>query len=395
MEKTKQHYVRAGAAAALGVLMLSSAVVSVRTGRAVETLSRQANALRQQHEAAVVHHDAPYGVTKEGRAFEHYDRAADLAESIGDEEVRDALKQDGASLAADGEQRARWQPVVAEVRAGAHRADRRMVRTFDRPDRVLNLLSYRRAVNLTVLESRRARAEGELRESIGLTLDAMTVGVDCIQDGVLINQMIGCALVAIACQSWSDEDLHALDQQHLEALASGLAQLDARLPDSLRMEHEFTVMVGLLFDATDPEDWRDWHGGASWRYGFSDNWMTAEAFSLMAEGIARMDAIREAPWPQREAEYEREAARMRDSGNAVAAMITPNLSCAEFSLRRGAAELRLLRAAADLLRGAPQPLADPLGSGELRVESVDGAVEISSVGDDPHRRLRRQVWPRR
>ena len=391
MEKTRQRYVLAGAAAAVGLLMLSSAVVSLRADRALETLSRQANALRQQYEADPVHHDAPWGTTSPGRAFEHYDRAAELTESIEDDEVRELLKLDDAALAAEAELRARWQPVVAAVREGAHRSDRRMVRPFDRPDRVLNLLSYRRAVNVTVLAARCARAEGKLTESVEMTLDAMTVGVDCVRDGVLINQMVGCALVAIGCEAWASEDLDALDGSQLQTFATGLAQLDARLPSALRMEHEFTVMVGLLFDASNPGDWRDWHGGASWRHGFSDGWMTAEAFSLMAEGIARMDAVRDAPWPQREAEYEREAERMRQSGNAVAAMITPNLACAERSLRRSKAEVRLLRTAVDLLRGEAQPFPDPLGEGDLTITTTEGMTEISSVGDDWRKQLRREV----
>ena len=67
-------------------------------------------------------------------------RAAELAESIEDDEVRELLKMDDAALAAEAELRARWQPVVAAVREGAHRSDRRMVRPFDRPDRWFNTL---------------------------------------------------------------------------------------------------------------------------------------------------------------------------------------------------------------------------------------------------------------
>ncbi len=382
----------AGTAACTGLLMCSSAVVSLRAEREFETLSRRANALRQQYEAEPVHHDAPWGATAPGRAFEHYDRAAELVESIDDAEVRDALKLGDAELAASARLRVRWQPVVEEVRAGAHRSDRRMVRPFDRPDRVLNLLAYRRAVNVTIFEARCARAEGDLSESVGATLDAMTVGVDCVRDGVLINQMVGCALVAIGCEAWGEEDLHILDEAHLRTFSAGLAQLDARLPASLRMEHEFTVMVGLLFDAPFRADaWHGWHGGASWRHAFSDAWMVAEAFALMADGIDRMDAIRDAPWPHREAEYEREAERMRQSGNAVAAMITPNLACAERSLRRVKAEVRLLRTAVDLLRGEAPRLPDPLGQGDLKVTTTQGVTEISSVGDEWRQQLRREV----
>ncbi|MCK5944937.1 MAG: hypothetical protein KAI24_23315 [Planctomycetes bacterium] len=388
MNENAQRYVVAGIAAAVALAAGSGAIVTQHADRAVAQLATRANELRQRHEALPTHHDALWGDTADDRAFAHYGHAAELARGFEDHEIVGYHLTDELPLAELAPLRARWQPVVATACLGAHAADRRMRGAFDDPEHVADLLAFRRVVNLTVLEARCRLATGEPLEAVRHTLDAMTLGADCVHDGVLINQMIGAAMVAIGVDSWRDERLQQLDDDALAALADGLARLDQRLPTALRLERELTVMAGLLLDATDQVEWR---GGAPWRYGFSGQWMTADAFLMLADGIDQLSRLDDARWPQRKVALERAVARMLESGNDAAAMITPNLASAALTLRQSKAALRLLRMAVDLHRGVERPLPDPLGDGDLTIARDGEAFVLRSVEHDRNQLLERRV----
>lgn len=383
MEKKTSRYLVAGTAAAMGLLMGSAALVSHRADYAVAKLARRANQLRQDYEALPTHHPALWGETVDGRAFAHYDRAAELAHAFEDVEVVKLALQDDIDLQAVMPLREQWQPVVAAARLGSHAADRRMQRSFGTPEHVASLLVYRRVANLLVLEARCQHAEGDDVEAVRYTLDAMTIGADCVHDGVLINQMIGSALVAIGVEAWPPERLASLDSAALESLAAGLEALDERMPTNLHLERELSVMAELLLGVANQDEW---HGIAPWRYGFSGQWMAAEAFLMMADGAERMNGLGDAPWPECKAEYEREAERMLASGNDAAAMVTPNLVSAAQNLRQTKAMLRLLRLAIAMHRGVDRSLRDPLGDGDLMLVRDGDATELRSAehGSNPH-----------
>jgi len=354
VEKKTARYVAAGTAAAIGVLLGASALVTHRADYATAKLARRANQLRQQHEQLPTRHAAAWGETVDDRAFAHYAQAIELAEAFEDDELHRLIGGDDATVAQADELRARWLPVATAVRRGAHASDRRMVRPVHRPGKIGNLLTYRRATNLTMLEARHQRAVGNHREAVRYTLDAITLGVDCVADGVLINQMIGAAATAIGAEAWQQQHLRELDAETLDEFAAGLANLDARFPSTLHLEHEMWVTASLMLGVPDAGIWN--HGSA-WRYGFSDRWMAAEAFLLMADSVDRLNDLRDAPWDRRKAAFEREAERMLASGNNTAEIIMPNLLSAEQSLRRTAAMLHSLRLAIDQHRDTDTPLA--------------------------------------
>jgi hypothetical protein len=388
VEKKTSHYVVAGTAAALGLLMGSSAVVSHRADYAEARLSRRANELRQRHEALPMHQDAPWGTTVEGNAFVSYDRAGRAAEAFGQEPMVALLQKDDGELAAEHELRAQFRPIAEDVRRGAHARDRRMIRPERRPDKLASLMTYRAAANAAIFEARYQRAAGNDLEAVRYTLDAMTFGADCVHDGVLIHQMIGAALVAIGVEAWDAQQLAQLDGEALAEFADGLAQLDRRLPDELRLEHEMTVMAGLVLDLPDASVL---HDSLAWRYGFSTRWMTAEAFLMMADAMDRLNAQQHAAWADRKVAYEQEAARMLASGNDAAHVIMPNLVAAETQLRQVKAMVRLLRLAVDMHRGVESHMADPLGDGDLMVVRDGNGAELRSVAHEEVSHLARRV----
>ena len=121
-----------------------------------------------------------------------------------------------------------------------------------------------------LLEARARRAEGRYVDAVHLTLDVMAMGAACVQDGVLINQMVGAALVSIAVDAWPDEALRAAGAEALQTLRDGLARIDARLPATLDLDAELREMADALLSVPDQQDWC---GVGSWRYGFSTRWM--------------------------------------------------------------------------------------------------------------------------
>lgn len=381
--------VRVTVAAAVAALACSAAVVSHRASDALAELRDRGRLLGTRHAATLAPRPAIWGDTAAGSAFEHYERAAKLAEPFDDrDDVRPLLELDDPAIACERSRDA-WLPIVDALRAGARCADHRFPRA-DRRFGCANLLTYRRAANLTLLEARARRAEGRNVDAAHLTLDVMAMGAACVQDGVLINQMVGAALVSIAVDAWPDDALRAAGVEALQALRDGLARVDARLPATLDLDAELREMADALLAVPDQEDWC---GVGSWRYGFSTRWMVADAFLAMADGAERMRSCRGAPWPTRQAAFAAEIDRLRAMDNSAALVIAPNLESCELQLRWNLANLRLLRLAVQLHLREPFTLPDPLGEGSLAVTPRDDDFELSSAGNDARDRLRRLARP--
>jgi hypothetical protein len=120
--------------------------------------------------------------------------------------------------------------------------------------------------------------------------------------------------------------------------------------------------------------------------------MLADAFLQVAAAAERITAEQRLSWPQREALLQLELGAVADSGNPVTAMLAPNLSAAEQTLREVAARVRLLRMAVDVRRGVDGvPLQDPLGDGPFGVARDAGGVVFHSAGGHSGRKLVRSV----
>ena len=322
-------------------------------------------------------------------ACRHYERAAALVDGFDDtEDVSSLLDRPDAELI-NATRRAEWQAITDAVLAGAPCEQAQL------PRRVCDfgcedLLSYRRAANLALLEARARRHEGRGHDAARLTLAVTAMGAACIDDGLLIHQVLGAAIVAVAVDAWPEDALQRADLAVLRALSEGLALLDERLPTKIDLDAELAYVATALGDVPDPGGWCS---TGSWRYGFSTRWMCDDAVLALARAAERLRADRSRSWTERRLQLNREIAQVTAMANPVALAIAPNLEACEHQLRWNVAHLRLLRQAVALHASEQLTLTDPLGSGSLCVARTGGGYTISSAGDDARGQLRRRVHP--
>lgn len=388
----KHRTVRALVWLGLTAATAAAGVTVVRRGADAATaeMAQVRAALRARHDARLPPRDPAWGARAAGNAFTHYERAAALAAAFDDAaDVRPLLAEPDAALHA-APARDAWSPIAAAVLAGAP-CDRCDYPRGDRSFGCANMLTYRRAANLSLFEARARRHEGRGHDAVRLTLAVMTMGAACVDDGVLINQMVGAAIVAIAVDAWSDDALRRADDAALRAFAAGLERLDVRLPTTIDLDAELEQMAAALQAV--PEQ-GEWCGPGTWRYGFSTRWMCADAFLALAGAAERLRAAGDRPWPARRRLFERELQALADSPNPAAQVIGPNLDACERQLRWNVAHLRLLRQAIALHLGEPAALPDPLGDGPLQVTRDGAWATLASAGDDDRGQLRRRARPR-
>lgn len=329
-----------------------------------------------------------WGEATAGNAFESYGRMAALAGSFD----RDDTQRRLAALATgraelDEAGRAllqQWEPVVAEIRAGARCGEARpLTRVQDGfSARVTNLLWVRAAVNAAGAMVRLHAAEDRPLEAVQLALDTATVGADLLRSPLLIEQMIGAAMLAIPMKETLCEDVLAqLDESSLELLAAGLERLDAYVPSVLPLQESMLLAHGLLGSQANLFESAGVPTLASWRYGFSDRWMFAEAWRVVRDHERAHFQSSHQPWTAREQTLRSSVDALALVPNPALAVMVPNLTSAEQSMRMAVVELRLLRLAVDVhLGNRGLELVDPLGNGPIqRVEDPMG-VRFASTG---------------
>lgn len=389
-DRRPRRLVLIGTVASLALLCGSFAFVQNRADTAWRELQRSRDALRSATRLRTEPRAPLWGPATEGDAFAHYADAATAAMALGEQQRTPWLglfgKDDAAVAAATAALRRAWQPILAALSAGAHARRADGPPEPDAESTTRNLLAYRDVCNLAAFEAKILRHEGRGREAVQTTLDALTLAGDLIRGGVLIDQMMGVALLAIGVEAWPDAALARLDRDSLTLFADGLTALDERLPEQIRMDRELLFVANLLLQATSHDDWG---GGSAWRFGFSTRWMVADAFLAVAATWERM-AGSAAPWPDRRQQLEREGEILTRSSNPLTAAMLPNLVAGERNLRESLATVRLLRMAVDVHRGLDrEPLDDPLGAGPFARDAGDGTVTWSSAGAAKRMALRR------
>ena len=383
----------AGALSAVAVAMLAVAVVRHHADAAWLAMSERGEVLRKRCAAQPTTRTPLWGDARDGDAFAHYEKAATLLAPVaaalkGKQRLALHELSDDEFLAGIGTLRPKWQPALAELRIGSHCARARRSHTGG-DTRTTDLSTYRDLTVAALLEARARRIESEPRDSVRWLLDAATLGLDCILEGVLVNQMVGTALLAIVAEQCSDDVLTSLPTGSLEQLAVGLAAIDERVPERLVMDHELLWMVDQLHRVPDQQGWG---GMGTWQYGFSNRWMIADATLMAIDGYERMRTVEATSWAARQRAYASEAERLDTSANPMAAYMYSNVGAAERSVRRVLATLRMLRMAVDLHRDVEGPaLRDPLGEGPLRVERHDDCLILCSSGHEDDDLLSRRV----
>lgn len=394
MPSPRRRRVLVCALAALVALFAADAWVQHRADAAWQRVVAEREHLEVRLAARPTRRAPLLGEATPGLAFDHYAVATAAAAPLDRDRgapARKLLTADDAAVAADP-LRATWAPVVEALRAGAQAGDAKAPRQgpmTQRGDGILDLLAVRWVANAAAFEARALLHEGRGDDAVRVSLAGLTLGRDVMHSALLINQLIGCAVVAIGVDTWTEARLARLAPGARELLATGLAALDAQLPVTLDLDGElrFSAEAVLAIDGVGGDDLGI---GAldSWRYGFSSRWRLATHFLGYADLIRLANATRELPWPAREAQLTAALAAEDAAGNLFAA----NLQHAERQLRGVVASVRLLRMALDLHAGREaSALADPLAATPLAATKQDGGVRLASADAAKQPRLQRLV----
>lgn len=392
LARSRRRLVLLGILAATALPLGGVAVVGFHADVSWRAMQTQTAALRAQL-AARDHRRPPlWGEAALGNAFTHYDRAVEAARTaMAMQDTGRLLRCSDGELAADQALRTSWRSALNELRAGSHAAEAAPPPwRADQPGpTIVNLLHCRDLANIAMFEARARRHEGAHAAAVQHSLDAAQFGADLLHRGLVIHQMIGSAITAIAAD-WPDAALVELDRPALDLLATGLERLDRRLPLALDHDSELLFMATNLQQIPPNHDFVP--SVESWRHGFSARWMTAEALMIAAELAADLRQAQQLDWPQRQALIELECSAAAASTNPIVPMLVPNLAAAETNLREVVAMVRLLRMAVDLHRGLDvPPLRDPLGCGPLVVTRTDVGIELRSAGAERRPSLQRTV----
>ena len=375
-------------------LFAGEAWVQHRTDAAWQRVAAERDGLAVQLAARPTQRAPLLGAPTPGLAFDHYAVATTAAAPLDRDrnaEARKLLTADDATVA-KAPLRAAWGPVVAALRAGAQAGDARAPQQGPMTksgDGILDLLAVRWAANAAAFEARALLHEGRGDEAVRVSLAGLTLGRDVLHSGLLINQMIGCAVLAIGVDTWTDERLSRLSPTDRELLADGLAALDAQLPVALDFASElgFAAAAIAQIEAAGGKQQGSSALGA-WRHGFSPRWQLANHFLGYADVVRLADATRDLPWPEREARLRAAIADEDAAGNAFVA----HLDNVERQLRSAVASVRLLRMALDLHAGRDaSALADPLAAAPIAVSAGEGGVRLASADAAKQPRLQRLV----
>lgn len=395
--RPRRRLVLAGIVAATTCALGGSAVVQFRADDNWRAMLTAREELQAEWNAKSPNRAVAFGEPTAGEAFVHYRQATELAQGRGASDYPSMiamLRETDAEVATGhAELHERWRPVLDELRAGTTCGTASPLRWHgDRvEDRLENLIDCRWVANAAVFAARAARHAGRHADAVRYSLDAATFGADLMRRGLLVDQMIGGALLTIAvAEAWPDAALAQLDLPALDLLAIGLERIDRSLPESLDATGEL-LWLGASLRAHAPSGLST-PALSTWNYGFSARWMFADAFVRLVAAVREVEGAFELAWPQREALIELQAAALVGSGNAMLQTLVPNLVAAESSYREALAMLRLLRLAVDVHRGLDvPPLRDPLGFGPIHVLRDGGTLRFACEGADERPILARTV----
>jgi hypothetical protein len=241
-----------------------------------------------------------------------------------------------------------------------------------------NLREATNVVNLAILKARALRDAGQPREAVELLLDAAQFGRDLTDDGPLVEEMIGTAMLYIFLDG--ARELAASEKADAESLADleqGLAVLDGSFPKHagcIRRE-QLELLMSLSGEGLGPAA-----GGSG--VGFPTKLFQLNFIDRLREAQEQMAQACERPWAESLATAKRVDADLQKSWNPVTRMFKPGAQSTERYVRERLAQLRLLRAAIRYRRtGERLELADPFGTTLKSAASGEG-LKLWSIGAD-------------
>jgi hypothetical protein len=256
------------------------------------------------------------------------------------------------------------------LRQGASRATCRYPYDWEAGGNVQTpgLLAAQSMGNLGVLQARALAEAGKQREAAGALLDLLQFARDVGNDGVLICEMIGAAVLHLGLKEALDlMQANLLDAAALRDLDAGLAVLDGSFPNHGRVLSNEAIFAGT--------ELRNQAASAN----VFTRLLFADAFDRvvgMMEGAATAETL---SWKELEARRVALEQEARSGWNPLIRNLLPGLGGTNRVTRHRLVQLRTLRMAIHhKVAGELVELDDPFGA-KLKTA---GALKIWSVGPD-------------
>ncbi len=364
-----------GAAAALG-----AGVFTQQQGFAQEPedLRAWAEAQKTRFESRDHARSPLWGSASKGEAFAVYEAGtAALAEHAAlCERVTRELRLPGADPKARADALATLAPALKALRTGAHRGDAGQSIAWDQGvgSQCANLLMFRYLANAAQMQVRERLDAGESLDAVHWLLDTAQMGRDLMQVPILIDQMIGAAMLEIAVEMADRPFFAALSKEALTALDAGLTKLDVHLPVANASVHTEAALLVLGFDVENVAAAEE---------------LQSYVHELIAAGKVQVEAST-VRWPEAETLYE---AFQAQAPNEELTQQRGTARSAAYSRRLAVTMLRLLRVDVAHRQGEVLVLDDPLGAGPLAREDDAGTLRIFSAGQRVGSRLQRVMHP--
>lgn len=332
-----------------------------------------------------------FGTATPGNAWDAYAAAMALAKADEglEEQVRPSVREklDPSQLTTLLGAHAK---TLADLRRGAHCRDARdpidWSQGFD--GIAHSLLTLRGLSNLAVTQALAQIERGQPVAAVDTLLDAAQLGRDAMHSPVLINELIGAAVLLIStCEAVGRNDLlDRLSPAALDRFADGLAILDEHIAKVSQSLHGEAVLFART--ARDPEFFAKMGlSTQAWRYGFSTRFMFADAGLQMIELADRTVAAARGPWITCDTHLSGIEEEVIKAANPMLSAVAASRGVL-LTRFQTIARLRLLRMAIEHRRGRPIPqLADPFGSTLQHSLDADGKARFWSIGPDGSRNL--------
>ena len=332
----------------------------------------QTDALQERLQSADVHRPVLFGTATPGDAWKAY--AAAVALAVGDEEMERRVrpssraKQDPSQLA--GLIRAHGE-TLAQLHDGAHCEEARDPVDWSRgfAGATPTFLGMRGLSNLAVTHALAQIEDAQPVAAVETLLNAAQLGRDLMHSHLMINEMIGCALVIIStCEATGSNNLlERLSPAALARFAEGLAVLDEHIGRVGPSFHGEAVLFARTAE-NNPQLFEEIALAAgSWRYGFSTRLMYADTGLQILERADQVVAAAHEPWSVCRAHLSNSKERVLVAGNPMLTAITGVTGSVLITRFKTVARVRLLRMAIEHRRGEPIPgLNDPFGAHRRR-----------------------------
>ncbi len=382
------------AAAALSTLIATSAMALHWTGdaRRAEAIQELIFSLQAAREADPVLREAPYGETQEGSAWDHYALAIECVSGIEDHRDRCMALVEAKT----NEERAEAKELLKEagplfdhLKRGAHARNATRPIDWDAhlAARIVKLTHCRAMGQLVQAHAYQLIVAGRSVEAAHAMLDMQQFAVDLMMSPSLIEEMIGCAVVAprqFRCEPAPGSP--AMSEEGKRTWLDGVRKLKASLPTQGRsFDGELELLARYLQDdqGRTEEQWDDESPG--WRYGFS--WETAAA-EYALELSEKAPAYRAALGsPDGLAALEQLENEYGSSPNPAAARLSCKYRSAAISRREALMRLGLVEHGLALEIGVSStPPTHPLGH-PVTAEVAEPSVRVGTQAPGGHYRF--------